>query len=233
MSAYDDESLYREEEAAVRFIETQIQQFANGPIFAYLAKYGDAVEQKVIKCRDEAKMLSSGSFYGAAVVRFVSAIEIAVRFFLCRPLMQCAFLPESWSDELTEILFSGSNGKDRQLLPVVLRNWDLNIEHLKLPDQRPMWPTLCNHVWPCRNQYVHAGTDPTIEDAVLAEQCLDVLLIQVVEPIAKQLGFTRSKTGCWANVAVEDGSAFNSVRRHETSSPSFSKYRKSSLNERS
>ena len=66
MSAYDDRGRYEEEEAMERFIEEQLRQMSEGPVIYYLARYGDAIEERVQRCRTEADELSATGFHGAA-----------------------------------------------------------------------------------------------------------------------------------------------------------------------
>ena len=55
MSAHDDRSRYEEEEAMERFIEEQLRQMSESPVIYYLARYGDAIEERVRRRRCRAR----------------------------------------------------------------------------------------------------------------------------------------------------------------------------------
>ena len=219
MSAYDDRGRYEEEEAMERFLAEQLREMSEGPVIYYLARNGDAIEERVQQCRKEATELTSLGFYGAALVRLAGAIEITIRFFLARPLVQGAFLSDEWAELLSKKILNGRSAEDRELLPAILRNWNLDITKLTLPDGGSLWDQIVNRVWHCRNDYVHAGAVISERDARVAAECLDVMLDQVVSRIAKRLGFTREDTGRWSVILSRYDRNLNPPTRHETVSP--------------
>lgn len=219
MSAYEDIDRYQEEEAMERFIEEQLRQLSEEPVIYYLARYGDAIEERVQRCRGEAAALSAAGFHGAALVRLAAAIEITIRFFLARPLVQGAFLSEEWAALLSTKMLNGRTAEDRELLPAILRNWKLDITQVILADGTKVWDRILTRVWPRRNAYVHAGDVITKTDALLAAECLQALLSQVVSPIAARLGFTREETGRWSVILSRYDRTINPPTRHETASP--------------
>ena len=109
--------------------------------------------------------------------------------------------------------------KDRELLPAILRNWNLDITQVTLADGTKIWDRILTRVWPRRNAYVHAGDVMTESDARLAAECLEALLTQVVSPIAARLGFTREETGRWSVILSRHDRNMNPPTRHETASP--------------
>ena len=219
MSVYDDQMRYQEEEAMEQFIAEQLRQIAESPVIRHLARFGDAIEERVQRCRLEASDLATAGFYGAALVRSAGAIEISIRFFLARPLVQGAFLSDEWAALLSNKMLNGRTAEDRDLLPAILRNWGLNITSVTLADGSQMWERVLSRVWPRRNDYVHAGATVGEPDARLAAECLDVMLAQVVDPIALRLGFTRQETGRWSVVLSTRDRNINPPTRHETASP--------------
>ena len=72
------------------FLDAHLQEIAEAPVIAYLAKYGDAIQERVDACANGAARLSAAGFPGAALIRASAGLEIAVRFFLVRPLVQGA-----------------------------------------------------------------------------------------------------------------------------------------------
>lgn len=216
---HPDEEEWRQEAAMMEWFEEQLREQSREPVFAYLAKYGDAVQERVDLCRRESSQLRAAGFAGAALVRAAAGIEIAVRFFLARPLVLSAFLSDEWAQALTTRILSGRTAEDRDLLPAILRNWAIDITALRLSSGAQLWETIVARVWPSRNDYVHAGAMLTDVQAVVALDCLDTLLASVVAPIAKQLGFTREDTGCWSVVLSSHDRDLNPPRHYETASP--------------
>ena len=221
MSAYDDDLRYREEEALERFLQEQLREMAEAPVFAYLARFGDAIEERVQLCAIEAAQLRDANFFGAALVRSATGIEIAIRFFLVQPLVKGAFLWDEWASLLSGKVLKGATAKDREMLPAILRNWGIDITQIRLADGTKMWERIRNEVWPRRNEYVHTGAIVTKAEAGLAADCLDTLLRQTVSPIAIRLGFTREQTRCWSIVVALRHPELNPPRRYETAAPSW------------
>ena len=195
---------YQQEAAMEAFIEGELRRIAEEPVFYYLAAFGDAIEARVKLCLAQAQDLSDSGYYGASLTRAASGIEITIRFFLARPLVQGAFLSDDWAELLSRKVLSGRTAEDRELLPAILRNWKIDITEVKLPDGSQVWERIVTRVWPRRNNYVHKADDASVEDAMLAIECLTALLTQVVDPLAIKLGFTREQTGCWSVVAKKN-----------------------------
>lgn len=189
------------------------------PVFAYLARYGDAVQQRVDSSLIEAPDLLAKGHAGAALVRAASGIELAIRFFLVRPLVQGAFLSDQWAQTLVSRIVAGRGADDRVILPAILRNWKLDVATLKLSNGKPVWETVKATVWPRRNEWAHAGAQVSEAEAQLAIECLERLLSDVVAPIAERLGFTRVETGKWSLVLSSFDRSLNPPQRYETASP--------------
>jgi hypothetical protein len=206
---WDDHYFEYEQEAAMEeFLEEELRRIAEEPVFSYLAYYGDAIEARVRRCLDQARNLIEAGFSGAALVRAAAGIEVTIRFFLARPLVQGAFLSDDWSQLISEKVLNGRTAEDRELLPAILRNWKIDITSVKLPDGSQVWEQIVGKVWRGRNGYVHKADDASRDEAMLAINCLETLLSQVVDPLARKLGFTRDQTGSWAIVAVENPPEF-------------------------
>ena len=186
------------------FLEEELRRIAEEPVFGYLAVHGDAIETRVKRCLAEARALTDGGYHGAALTRAASGIEVTIRFFLARPLVQGAFLSEDWAELLSQKVLSGRTVEDRELLPAILRNWKIDITKVTLPDGSQAWEQIVKRVWPRRNEYVHKADEASAQDALLSIECLTTLLTRVVDPLAIKLGFTRDQTGCWSVVAAKD-----------------------------
>ncbi|MBI4379853.1 MAG: hypothetical protein HY574_01485 [candidate division NC10 bacterium] len=204
MSWDDDYHRYQEEAAMEAFREEELRRIAEEPVFGYLAVHGDAIEARVKRCLAEAQVLSGSGHHGAALTRAASGVEVTIRFFLARPLVQGAFLSEDWAELLSQKVLSGRTAEDRELLPAILWNWRIDITKVKLPDGSQAWEQIVRRVWPRRNDYVHKADDASADEALLAIECLTALLSQVVDPLATRLGFTREQTGCWSVVAAKN-----------------------------
>ncbi len=200
----DDYNDYLRETAMEEFLQDELRRISEEPVFGYLAVFGDAIENRVKRCIEQAETLSSNGYHGAALTRAATGIEITIRFFLTRPLVQGAFLSDEWADLLSKKVLSGRTAGDRELLPAILRNWDLDITKVKLSDGSPVWERIKNHILPMRNDYVHKAADAKAHDAFVAIECLKSLLSQVVDPISTKLGFTRDQTGCWSIVNTDN-----------------------------
>ncbi len=222
MSWDNDYHRYQEEAAMEAFLEEELRRIAEEPVFAYLAVHGDAIEERVKRCLAQAQSLSGGGYHGAALTRAASGIEVTIRFFLARPLVQGAFLSEDWAELLSQKVLSGRTAEDRELLPAILRNWKIDITKVKLPDGSQAWEQIVTRVWPRRNDYAHKADDASAEDALLAIECLTALLSQVVDPLATKLGFTREQTGCWSVVAAKNPPEYpnlNPPKKHPRRDP--------------
>ena len=196
---------YEREEAITELLDSELQRIAEEPVLAYLARHGDHIETRVQSCRDDARRLIEGGFGGAALVSACTAIEITIRYFLVRPLFQGAFLTEAWAEFVSGRVFRNRSGADRDLLPAILRNWEMDITSVSLPEGGQVWQRIVGEVWPKRNGYVHKGTAGEVADAELALRCLDALLNDVVAPVAQRLGFTRETTGRGCEIADRSG----------------------------
>jgi hypothetical protein len=200
----DDYYEYQREAAIEEFLEEQLHRIAEQSVFDYLAANGDAIETRVRRCLEQARALSVAGHPGAALVRAAAGIEVTIRFFLARPLVQGAFLSDDWAQLLSQKVLYGRTSEDRELLPAILRNWKIDITKVKLPDGSQVWDEIVAKVWPLRNRYVHSADDVSSVDAARGVGCLEALLSQVVDPLASRLGFTREKTGCWSRVTFGD-----------------------------
>lgn len=204
----DHYSDYERESAMEQFLNDELRRISEEPVFYYLAYYGDAIEARVRGCLGQARNLIEAGFFGAALVRAAAGIEVTIRFFLARPLVQGAFLSDDWSQLISQKILKGRTAEDRELLPAILRNWKIDITSIKLPDGSQVWEQIVGNVWRRRNDYVHKADDASRGEAILAIDCLEALLSQVVDPLARKLGFTRDQTGSWSVVAVENPPEF-------------------------
>jgi hypothetical protein len=202
--SYEDESEWAQEfhemEMHSSFVEEQLRSLAEDPVIEYLGQNGDAIQERVDRCASEAAALHSAGFHGAALVRATAGIEIVIKFFLARPLLQGAFLSDTWAQVLASRIIRPRSTDDRDLLPAILRNWDMDVSAIHTRSGAQLWQNVKSTVWPRRNDYVHAADVVSADDASTAIECLEAMLLEVVEPIALRLGFTRAQSGTWSEI---------------------------------
>jgi hypothetical protein len=130
----------------------------------------------------------------------VTAIELITRYMLVEPLLQGAFLSESWAKILTKhIIQRRKQATERDLLPSVLGMYEIKIDELKLADGSPLWKTFVTIIVPKRNAIAHDGDNATPDEADLALECANTLRREVVAQLAKKMNFDHEKNGSWHN----------------------------------
>jgi hypothetical protein len=115
-------------DAEAEAIEEAIRQQSEDGVRAYLGKYGDAAEARVDGCTETARQLLGAGQAAAALVFAASAVELAVRFLILRPLVHGAFLDDEWAELLTARAVGGRSAEDRMLVPQVLRHWGVAVD---------------------------------------------------------------------------------------------------------
>jgi hypothetical protein len=143
---------YREE-----MIADALKQISQEGISCYLFYYGDAIEARINECLKAANDLHEKKHYGPSVVCSCSAVEVTIRYFILSPLLQGMFLYDEWVETLTKRILSGRAAEDRELLPRILKFWQLDINSIKLSTGKPLWQILHENIWKTRNFYVHRG----------------------------------------------------------------------------
>lgn len=221
----NDPEDYEREQYEQLLIKEHLKELVKGPAHRYLATFGDAVENRVLECIDEATRLNLAGFPGAALTRAITAIEILIRHFLVRPLIYSAFSSDEWADVLvSRILQKGPRAStiEKDLLPAILRNWDIDITQVIMPSGRYLWQTFLENpggLIDLRNQYAHHGCSCDSNAGYLGIECATAMLSEIVSPLANRLGLTRNKTHCWHIVLSEYDQTFNPPRIWEQRSP--------------
>jgi hypothetical protein len=98
----DDYLDYEREAAMEAFLEEELRRISEEPVFYYLATYGDAIDGRVRSCLNEAQALAKAGFSGASLARAAAGIEVTIRLFLARPLVQGAFLSDDWAQLISQ-----------------------------------------------------------------------------------------------------------------------------------
>ena len=127
----------------------------------------------------------------------VTAIELIARYMLVRPLLQGAFLSDSWAKILAKHIIQGRMAQERDLLPSVLRMYGIKVDDLKLPDGSAPWKVFVTMIIPKRNAIIHDGDNATPDEAKLALECANTLRGEVVARIAPRRCKVRSESPRW------------------------------------
>jgi hypothetical protein len=196
---------YGRDEAEAALIEEGISNQRDDQIRGYLGTYGDAVQERIDRCLMHARALIDQGFAAPAILSAVTAAELAIRYFILRPILSGAFLSEEWASILIGRILTQRSASDRELLPAVLRAW-------------PLWNRFVGEVVPFRNEIVHKGASASIGQANQALELADAFLAKVVGPLSDRFGFSWSHTRCWNSTQQGAGGARSSTR-FESRSP--------------
>jgi len=158
----------RAEEAydAIReeIVEEALRNLAWEPVSVYMRQYGDAVEARVSESIERAQGLLVAGFPGPSLVSSGTAIEVIIRYLILRPLVQGAFMSDQWAEILSNRVLAHRAAEDRQLVPHVLKHWNVDIDRARLGCGKPLWHVLHDKIWRARNNHVHRG-DP-VDDKI-------------------------------------------------------------------
>ncbi|MEY9757157.1 hypothetical protein [Bradyrhizobium yuanmingense] len=208
-SLYEDE--YFEEIGRQEDIAAELKRLSEEPIRAYLGTYGDAIDERVTEVISAARYANQGGFPRFAILGAVTAIEIIIGHMLVRPLLQGAFLSNSWAQILTAHVLGGRAPLARKLLPSVLEMYDLKIDDLKLEDGSPLWQTFLSKVIPLRNAIAHAGERATQEQALVAIECAMTLRKELVAKVAIKLRFDFKNVSKWSEHVSDEGYTYDAA----------------------
>jgi len=205
--SYEDDTWDLQGDAEAALIEEGIRNQRDDQIAGYLGTYGDAVQERIDRCLSEAQQLVHRGFHAPAVVCAVTAAELAIRYFILRPILEGAFLSEEWARILVGRILTQRAASDRELLPTVLRAWEIDINSLRLPDGKQFWPQFVSGVLPLRNDIVHKGANASQEQALEAIGFAEAFLAQVVVPLSDRFGLSWSQTRRWNHIQQGVGGA--------------------------
>ncbi len=197
--AYEE---YGRAEYESKLIEDALRDISYENVRYYLGTYGDSIEARINRIVKESESLIEQNYYAPSLVLSTTAIEIIIRFFIIRPLLQGAFLSEDWASLLSGRIAYGKTSKDREIVPLILKLCDIDIDKYNLSDNRTLWDTIFKNVIIKRNFFVHKGEPVDKEVALLAMECVKKMLGIVFE-ISDKYGFTLGLTGKWS--AIKEG----------------------------
>jgi hypothetical protein len=190
----------QDEVAADEFWERVPQELHEDGVRRYLGSNGDAIDARVAKLVAMAEGLLAAKFPGPSVVASVTALEVMIQHFCIRPIIEGAILSDLLAHEITKRIVGSRSSDQRSLLAPILRPWGIELERTLLPNGKPLWSEFQTVVVKKRDGFVHRGDDVSEEVAALAIGSTKSFRTQIVMGIAKRLGFTNEKTGCWSRV---------------------------------
>ncbi len=204
MSLDDDYYLYEMDAAMAQMEEDILQRASTDNTKSYLGRYGDAISERIIKCRADASALYESSFYSASLLLSVTGIELTIKYLLVLPLIQGALLPNPIAEVVGTKIGFGRSADDRKILPALLQPFEIDLEKAVLPSGKRLWNTIQKDVLEARNRSIHLGEDCPKETAAMAMDCLHALEEQIVFKLADKLGFSLLRTGCWSRIEWGD-----------------------------
>jgi len=186
-----------QEEFEAEIAAKVIADFPLDKIREYLGTYGDAIESRVNKCVFEAKKLEEIKYYGLSLVRAVTAMEVIIRYFVLRPLLEGAFLADKLTSIIIKRILPKRSYADRGLLIDLTKHWEIPLTDLKLSDDSKLWTTFNEEIVPKRNRVIHKADDIEEKYALLAIECVDIFMLNVIMPMAKKFDMDWPDTRVW------------------------------------
>jgi hypothetical protein len=188
-------------------------------IRSYLGSNGDAIDARLDRLQGKAEELHRLSYYDDAVVNCATAIEITIKYFCVKPIVEGAFLSELWATQLSKWIVDVRPADQRRLLLGILEHWGIDIEAVQLTKGRALWGTVTGHVLPKRQEFVHCGGALGKEDSELALSSLKAMRQEVVGKIGERFGFTLKTTGKWSHIVRETETGERSETRYTARDP--------------
>jgi hypothetical protein len=101
------------------------------------------------------------------------------------------------------------------MLPVILREWGIDLTKVKGSSGIQVWPFIVARLWGLRDKFVHRFDPVAPEIALQAIECAQAFRTEVVGAVAKRLGFTLNATQRWSAIT----SAKGTIEKFETADP--------------
>ena len=168
----------------------------------YLRTYGDSVYQRVLRALSDAKHLAATGHHEAAITRAFTAIELTIGHLLFRPLFLGVLLSEELANRIVQEILNGKGERERTLLPTVLKHWKIDLGHLIVGNGQSLWSVITDKIRKRRNAVIHEGASAALPDSELAISGAQMLLDEVVHPLADKLGFTLKESGKWSEIQL-------------------------------
>src|SRR5882724_3194500 len=149
----------------------------------------------------EATALDQLGHSGPSLVLSVSALELVVRYFVLKPLVSGAFINDLWAELLVDKLVTGNAWKDRELLPMIAREWSIDLDNIVLSNGEKAWDFFKSQLVPRRNNFVHKGDPIAPELSRVAIECTEALFDGLLASIARKFQMSWPESGAWHRVA--------------------------------
>ena len=182
----EDETEWPDRDEPARILAIAKSREARNRVRRYLAMNGAAVWARVERSLAEAHG-SRDAYPAGSIVAAVTAAELVIRFLLLRPLVAGLVFNTKLAMTLVREGQSPRTERDRRLLPVACRAWQLDLEALTLPNGQLLWESL-RSVIEVRNKHVHRAEPVLREQAAGAIDCAQGLIDQAVRPLSTRFG---------------------------------------------
>jgi hypothetical protein len=199
-------------EYEAELVEKAIADLHDDQVRDHLGKFGDAVQERVDACIQQSQQFAADGHPSLSLVLSVTATELVIHHLILRPILGGAFLSEQWAEVLVKRILSQRSASDRELLPAVLKTWDIDLNALKLADGKPLWQTFVNQVVPKRNAVVHQGAQVHETMSKLSLEAHRAFAQEIVAKLSDRLGFSWSATHRWSETKQGVGGAKSSTR---------------------
>jgi hypothetical protein len=211
--SYDEDDYYYDQwgDALGDMVDQSIREIRDDRIQSYLGTYGDAVQKRIDRCLTEGQRLLTSDFPSQALISSVTATELILRYFILKPILEGAFMSDEWSRILSQRILTHRAARDREILPLALQVWEIDLGSVLLPTGERLWDKFISEVVPLRNNIVHKAASATEEQGQEALACPAILLERVISPLSDRFGFSWSKTRCWHAVQQGIGGAQHSM----------------------
>jgi len=207
--SYDEilHDMYMEEQGCLEYeaqlIDDAIDALPVEKIRSYLGTYGDAIEDRIKRCLDQANKLLKEDYIEASLVISYTAIEMIIRYLIVRPLLEGTFLADQTSEMLLKAIIGRNPSRDLELLPKILNHWDISLTSIELSNGENLWGIFKNKIIRERNNFIH-GAKPVEKDiATVSLECARRFLADVVGPMSIKFGFNWKETGKWNECSID------------------------------
>lgn len=201
MSHPDPWELYDFDET--EYIEDLLSERSRDSVRMYLAVYGDAIEKRVRECLADARDLLASGQHGLSLVRSATASELVIGYLVVRPLVRGAIMSEQWAAILTEKIIYASRRNDKELLPPLVKQLEIDLDAIVLPSGGRMWQRLVGKddgVWAGRDAFLHLSLPASEEMARTGIEAVEALLSGLAAPLAARFGLSWPET-TWASTS--------------------------------
>ena len=176
--------------------EMAVEEFINERFVSHYKKQS-MVMRPAVEAIQEGKKLLSNNHYSAALVFYVSAIEILLKATLLRPVLM-GMVHNDAIAELFVNLTLGQSGFKRytKLLSGLYRSLlNLEIDEIRRESSNTGLLAECSKMQEIRNGIVHKGETCSKEEAEISRLVATATFEQIVKPVLNKIGLNVVKNG--------------------------------------